>query len=67
MSEKDERIIEAMARATCSAGGCDPDKMITQDFREALIGEPSWKAYCWQAKSQRAAYLAMIKAEKAEQ
>lgn len=56
----EERIIEQMARAMCAAGGCDPEKPLERTFRDELVGKPSWMAYVWQARSQRAAYIAMM-------
>lgn len=61
MSDKDEAIAEAMARAMSVAEGKDPDEIIDAGRR----GEHyCWQAYYHSAKCQLAAHRAMIKAEK---
>lgn len=66
MPDKDDAIVEAMARARCQAAGFDPD---AQDFTIwTAEGEVVWP-YAWHAErepaaKQLAAHRAMIKAGK---
>ena len=66
MTDTDEAIIEAMARARCRAAGIDPDLPDLTVWTAA--GEVVWP-YAWEAErepaaKQLAAHRAMIKAEK---
>lgn len=61
MTEKERRIIEKMARAMCASNHTKSDPH--PDFPYTT----GWKAYENRAREQRAAHLAMIKAEQEEQ
>lgn len=63
MPDKDDAIVEAMARAMCEADGGDPDALFGVTTGYTF---PSWKheGFLTLARRQLAAHRAMIKAEK---
>ncbi len=63
MMSKEEKVIEAIARALCKADGRDPDSETEwgTDQHPTLI--PLWVVYGVKARSFRSAYVAMLEAE----
>jgi hypothetical protein len=64
--ETEDQIIEAMARAYCTAAGGDPDHVTPERIHGDKVVQnfdPSWKVDVRDAKAHRAAHLAMIATE----
>lgn len=57
LTEDEDKIVQAMARAICAAHGFDPDN--------AIPGQPYWVTYLLDARLQYAAHKAMVEAQRA--
>lgn len=64
MPDKDDAIVEAMARAMCKAVSVDPDQLRHVPVGDGYELGKTWVLFASECKRQLAAHRAMIKAEK---